>query len=359
MGASISPAQVYPAGRARAAFTIIDVRAPVEVARGALPGAVNAPILEDAERHEVGLTYRRAGQEAAVALGFELTADSMEQRVRQWRELTSRGPTAFACWRGGMRSALAQSFLGSSEVPRVEGGYRAVRAHLIAGLEPALVRRETLVLTGMTGTGKTDLLESLRAAPGVLVLDLEGEARHRGSSFGSLGEQPAQQTFENALAARLLLDAGDGLLLEDESRRIGSLQVPEPLFDRIAGSKLLVLEAPWEERVERIHRQYIWEPAERFGPTVSFTRLKAATERLRKRLGGELVTRLSTVLERSFAEGSWREPLALEPFIGPLLSEYYDPLYRRAMEKAERPVMRRGTREEITNWIQGWKPRAR
>jgi tRNA 2-selenouridine synthase len=359
MGASISPAEVYPAGSGQAAFTIIDVRAPVEVARGALPGAVNAPILEDAERHEVGLTYKRAGQEAAVALGFELTADSMPQRVRQWRELTSRCPTAFACWRGGMRSALAQSLLGSSEVPRVEGGYRSLRAHLMAGLEPALIRRETLVLTGMTGTGKTDLLESLRAAPGLLALDLEGEARHRGSSFGSLGEQPPQQTFENSLAARLLLDAGGGLVLEDESRRIGSLQVPEPLFARIAGSPLLVLEAPWQERIERIHRQYIREPAERFGPAVSFTRLKSATERLRKRLGGESVQRLADVLERSFADDSWREPLAMEPFIGPLLSEYYDPLYRRAMEKAERPIVRRGTREEITSWIQGWKPRPR
>jgi tRNA 2-selenouridine synthase len=350
---TVTAQEVFPAGAGRSAFTILDVRAPVEVARGALPHAINVPILDDQERHRVGVAYKEASQERAVALGYALTAEAMPARVERWRDICSRGPAAFTCWRGGMRSTLAQSLLGNDVVPRVEGGYKALRAHLVAGLEPALERRRAIVITGMTGTGKTELLESFRHSSRLLALDLEGEACHRGSAFGGRGAQPAQQTFENSLAARLLLDASDALLLEDESRRIGSLQVPEPLYDCIATSPLLVLEAPRHERIERIHRQYIREPAERLGPVAAFDELRAATARLRKRLGGELVETLLEVLEQALRNDAWREAAALEAFIGPLLSEYYDPLYLRAMEKVERPVLQRGTREEISSWILG------
>jgi tRNA 2-selenouridine synthase len=349
--ALIGPADVYPRGAGSPRFTVIDVRAPVEVARGALPGAVNLPILEDEERHRVGSEYKESGQESAVALGHRLTAESMPERVAAWRETARRGPAAVSCWRGGMRSSLAQEFLGSPPVPRVAGGYKALRAHLLTGLEASLDARHVLVLTGMTGTGKTDLLESLAGSPGLLALDLEGLARHRGSAFGARGPQPAQQTFENELAARLLLDSGRTLLLEDESRRVGALQLPEPLYRCIAGGPVLLLEAPWRERVERIHRQYIAEPAECLGPARALADLKEATVRLRRRLGSELVERLLGVLDRAFSGDEWLRSPALEPFIGPLLEEYYDPLYRRAVESLGRPVLARGTSEELSAWL--------
>jgi tRNA 2-selenouridine synthase len=208
-----------------------------------------------------------------------------------------------------------------------------------------------LVLSGMTGTGKTDLLEALAGSRNLLALDLEGLAHHRGSAFGARGPQPAQQTFENQLAARLLLDSGRTVLLEDESRRVGALQLPEPLYRRMAGGPVLLLEAPWHERVERIHRQYIAEPAERSGPARALAELKEATGRLRRRLGSELVERLLGVLDRAFSGDEWRLSPALEPFIGPLLREYYDPLYRRAVEGPGRPVLARGTSEELSAWI--------
>ena len=347
----VSPADVYPRGGRDAGLTVLDVRAPLEVARGALPGAENVPILEDSERHRVGVAYKEAGQDAAVRLGQELTESEMPRRIERWREICERGPTALACWRGGMRSQLAQSYLGDPQVPRVEGGYKALRAHLMSGLESTLGGRRVLVVSGMTGTGKTDLIESFAGQPGLLALDLEGLARHRGSAFGHLGEQPAQQTFENELAAQVVLDPGKTVLVEDESRRIGRVHLPATLFEQMAEAPSLLLESPFEERVERIHRQYVVEPTLERGAESVFADLAAAVCRLRKRLGGELTEELQGVLERALSAGTWREVGALEPFIGPLLSEYYDPLYLRSVERLERDVVARGSREELTRWI--------
>ncbi|MEX2535710.1 MAG: tRNA 2-selenouridine(34) synthase MnmH [Trueperaceae bacterium] len=347
----ITAADVFPPAGRRARFTVLDVRAPVEVARGQLPHAVNIPILEDDERRQVGIAYKGAGQEAAVKLGLELTRMAMAGRVARWREYCAKGPTAIACWRGGLRSQIAQSYLGENPAPRVAGGYKALRAYLLAEFLSSLEGRQVLTLTGMTGSGKTDLLESLTAIPRLLALDLEGIAHHRGSAFGHIGEQPAQQSFENQLAANVVLHSGDTLLVEDESRRIGAVHLPEPLFSRISQGPVLLLDAPWQERIQRIHDQYILKPAYQQGPERAFLDLKEAVSRLRRRLGGAVVERLYRVLDEVLAAGNWGDSAALEPFIGPLLQEYYDPLYHRAVERMGRPLLARGTKEELTNWI--------
>lgn len=351
----VRPGDVYGAAAGEARFRVLDVRAPVEVARGALPNSVNLPILADEERHRVGIAYKESGQAAAVELGKELTRDSMPGRIERWRQVAVDNPTAIACWRGGMRSQLAQSYLGEPSVPRVEGGYKALRAHLMESLEDSVARHRLLVVGGMTGTGKTDLIEKVAASSGgpsgVLALDLEALAHHRGSAFGALGKQPAQQTFENEIAARLLLDPGELLLVEDESRRIGRLQLPEALFAPMTSAPVLLLEAPFADRVARIHRQYVLEPALEWGADVTIANLREAVGRLRRRLGGALVEQLQEVLDRTLSAGSWHQAGELEPFIGPLLSEYYDPLYLRSVDRLQREVVLRGDHEELTSWI--------
>ena len=347
----ISPAEVYPQAAGEAPFRVLDVRAPVEVARGALPGSVNLPILEDEERHRVGIAYKEAGQTAAVKLGRELTRDLMPGRIERWRRAAEAEASAIACWRGGMRSQLAQSYLGEPLVPRVAGGYKALRSFLMERLGESVARHRLLVVSGMTGTGKTDLIEELSGTAGVLALDLEGLARHRGSAFGDLGEQPAQQSFENALAARLLLAPSGLLLVEDESRRIGRLQLPEALFTPMTSAPVLLLEAPLEERVARIHRQYVLEPALERGAEATFADLSGAVGRLRRRLGGALTEELQGVLDSTLAAGTWSEASELEPFIAPLLAEYYDPLYLRSVERLQRAVAVRGGWEELKSWI--------
>lgn len=346
----IRPEQVYPAGGGRPAYRVVDVRAPVEVARGALPWSLNLPILDDGERHQIGIRYKQEGQEAAIELGYRLTDPVMPGRVAAWREVSEREASALVCWRGGMRSGLAQSFLGSPEVPRVEGGYKALRAYLLQAMGRILPDRKLLVVAGMTGTGKTELLLEL-GSDSLLPLDLEGLAAHRGSSFGWVGEQPSQQSFENDLAARLVLSGDRPIVAEDESRRIGSLYLPDALYASMAASPTLVLEAPRSERIERIHRDYVLAVVQQGGAETTYARLHEATARLRRRLGGKLTETLLDVLDSVHKSNAWNDREALVPFIGPLLDEYYDPLYRRSMSKAQRPVLARGTKEELLRWI--------
>ncbi|MEE3327999.1 MAG: tRNA 2-selenouridine(34) synthase MnmH, partial [Myxococcota bacterium] len=170
------------------AFQLLDVRAPGEVHRSGIPGALSLPILNDEERHAVGQCYHANGNAAAVALGVELTAPHREARVASWREAVaaSERPTAFACWRGGQRSGIATEWLGDPNVSRVQGGTKALRRYLMASLESRFAQTETLVISGLTGCGKTDFLHRLQqvVGPDVLALDLEGLANHRGSAFG-------------------------------------------------------------------------------------------------------------------------------------------------------------------------------
>ena len=345
----IDPADVFPPGRPPRT-ALIDVRAPGEVDGGAIPGAVSLPILSDEERHRVGLRYAEAGPEAAVALGAELTAPHRAER----------GPTAVFCWRGGMRSALAHAMIDRPDVPRVRGGYKALRRHLVAGFEAAVEARRILVLTGLTGSGKTEFLHELRsgAAPeGLLPLDLEGAAAHRGSSFGrhldrgGEREQPAQATFEHRLALATIASTAPVILVEDESHRIGSLHLPKPLWTRLGDAPVLVLEDDLASRAERIHHEYIAEPSRAHGVDVVAARLEAAIDRIRPRLGHALADRIVAQARAAAAGDAWYDPAALRPAIDPLLTEYYDPLYRKALDRRPRRVEARGPRKALLAWL--------
>lgn len=345
----LEPPDLFPPGAGAPTRALIDVRAPIEVARGALPGAHNRPILEDDERHLVGLRYEEAGQEAAYALGVALTEARMPARVEAWRALCEAGPTALFCWRGGLRSRLAQELIARDDVPRVRGGYKALRRHLRSEAAAALARKRALVVGGLTGSGKTELL----AAPlpeGVQALDLEAAARHRGSAFGGLGAQPSQASFENELATALTLDGSPLLLVEDESRNIGRRTLPEPLWAAMADAPLLLLEAPLAERVRRIHRDYVLEPLEREGLEPTLGALEAAVLRLRSRLGTATVERMTERL-RSEGRAAPRDPAAFAPVIGELLERHYDPLYRKALARSGRTVAARGDKETLLAWI--------
>ena len=347
----ISPRSLFPPRAGAPTRRLVDVRAPVEVARGAIPEAVHLPILTDEERHAVGLRYAEEGQDAAVAEGERLTAPDMPRRARAWREACDEAPSAFMCWRGGMRSERAQGFAGHPDAPRVDGGYKAVRAHLVESLEASVARRRPLVITGPTGSGKTELLAAAAHLPSLLALDLEGAAEHRGSTFGSLGPQPAQATFEHRLALPLLLGDEDTLLLEDESRNVGRVHLPEPLYRVLRTAPLLVLEDTLQARLRRIHREYVVAPALRNGEEAALEGLAADVARLRRRLGAERVEALTAVLRDAYDQNAWHDPEAFRPFIEPLLTRYYDPLYRKATPDGERTVLARGDREELLAWL--------
>lgn len=338
---ALPPDALYPAGAGRPPYAIIDVRSPVEVARGALPGAHALPLMSDAERHLVGVRYAEAGQEAALALGWQITRAHLPARVAAWREVAARGPTAVVCWRGGLRSALAHELIDLPQAQPVAGGYKAVRRYLTSALPAALERAPLLVLTGLTGSGKTALLQRLATGSALHVLDLEALARHRGSSFGATDEaQPPQASFEHTLTSGLLVHRARLVLVEDESRYVGRRTLPPALLAAMQRAPLALLEATLDERVARVFAEYVRAPAERHGVAATRAALEAGVTRLRRRLGGPRTRALLEGLAR--AEPAWFDPDAHRGWIVLLLEQYYDRLYERNRIALGRTVRLRG-----------------
>ncbi len=335
---------------------LLDVRSPVEFSRGAFPASHNIPLLSDAEREQVGRAYHRQGGEAALALGHRLVGgEARAGLIRQWREFAEQHPQALLyCFRGGQRSHIAQQWLAESgvAVPLITGGYKALRGFLLKALEEA-TGSNFLVIAGKTGSGKTNLLGELPDS-----LDIEGAAGHRGSAFGSLTTpQPTQIHFENELAVRLLkLDHAflPGLIVEDESRAVGSLAIPPALFNAMKQAPIALLEVDIESRVETILQDYVlanlaaWErhsPGE--GESLLALSLLASLGKISRRLGGEGYQSAGKLMQKAFATGG-SERLGLHrQWIRLLLEQYYDPMYEYQLSRKLPRVRFRGSRAEV------------
>ncbi|PSJ21209.1 tRNA 2-selenouridine(34) synthase MnmH [Halomonas sp. ND22Bw] len=318
---------------------LIDVRAPVEFAQGALPGAVNLPLMDDEERHLVGIAYKQQGQQAAIELGERLVSGGIKAaRVDAWRRELEAHPDAIVyCFRGGLRSQVAQQWLAEAGMtrPRIRGGWKAMRQALCAHIDAA-AERPMLVVGGLTGCAKTSLITALDQG-----LDLEGCARHKGSAFGRHPlPAPSQIDFEHAMGLRLLELPGP-LVLEDESRHIGSANVPLTFWRGMEAAPRIRVEMPLDWRLAQIHKDYIddlWAVyRQQFGDWLGWTlmrkQLSGALGRLRKRLGGARLARLQRLQELAFREHERGNRQAHEAWLAPLLTEYYDPMYRYQLEK--------------------------
>ncbi len=321
---------------------ILDVRAPVEFAKGAVPGSTNLPILDDAERAAVGTTYRKEGHDAAVAQGFDLVSGATRaERLNAWETFLQAHPrAALTCWRGGQRSQIAQTWLFETgiEAPRVSGGYKALRHHCLAQLEHTVTDKHWWVVAGRTGTGKTVVINALSNA-----IDLEGAANHRGSAFGAMPTpQPAQASFENALAYAALALRSDQLVVEDESRTIGRIGVPASWHAAMQEAPLVLVEASIESRALHIKAEYVDEPLQRCAPDVLAASYKAALDRIRRRLGGALHQEISRLLDRAFAGA---EDHAV--WIAALLEKYYDPMYDYQLERKRARIRFEGDRNSV------------
>lgn len=308
---------------AEAGGVVLDVRAPGEFASGHLPGAVSFPLFSDEERAGVGTVYKQESKQAAVDLGLELVGPKLRDMAARARELfeaqDARTPLLVHCWRGGMRSGSVDWLLRTAEVPaaRCQGGYKACRAVLRASFQAA---RPYVVLGGMTGTAKTDVIHALTAQK-ERTLDLEGMARHFGSSFGNLDAhpQPTTEQFSNDLAWALRALDRDGredpVWVENESRSIGWVQMPEDFHKRLRSAPVLELERTEDDRISHLLSMYGEADEEA---------LVQAFERIRTKLGGQHAnTAIAHVCEGNLAEAA---KIALV---------YYDKTYRHGLDKRE------------------------
>jgi len=306
---------------ARAGFdAIIDVRSPAEFALDHIPGAINLPVLDDAQRAEVGTEYVQGSKFLARRAGAAMVArniaahlqDALKDRDGSFRPLVH-------CWRGGQRSGAMATVMDQVgwTVTVLDGGYQTWRRAVVARLYDQPWSGRIVLIDGGTGTGKTEVLNRL-ATRGVQTVDLEGLARHRGSLFGALpGGQPAQKLFESRLFAALdALDPTRPLVLEAESSKVGARTIPPALWAAMTAAPRIAITAPVPARARHIVAAYGRIAAD---PAA----LDTALTRLPRHHAKATVTR-------------WREMAAageIEGLAAELIVDHYDPAYRRAGEE--------------------------
>ena len=298
---------------------IIDVRSPSEFADDHIPGAVNYPVLNDAERSEVGTVYKQVSAFEAKKIGAAMVARNIGTHIdAAFRGKPKNWKPLIYCWRGGSRSGAMAHILRSVgwNALQLEGGYKRWRGQVIADLEtlPTLFRFH--VICGRTGSGKSRLLEAL-ADCGAQVLDLEKLAAHKGSVLGDIPDQrqPAQKLFESRIWHDLAgFDSARPVYIEAESKKVGNLRVPQSLIERMwQGQCFEVVTAP-ALRTQLLREEYAHLIANQ----------------------GLLFFKLDCLkgLHSSAQIASWKELASAarwDEFIGDMLVNHYDPAYARSM----------------------------
>jgi tRNA 2-selenouridine synthase len=302
--------------RLATALPVLDVRAPCEFQQAHIAQAVNLPLFDDKQRAAIGTTYKQQGHDAAVMLGFELAGPKMATLAQRGRELALDRQILLHCARGGMRSESMAWLLQQAglQVTRLRGGYKSFRQHVLKSFEQPI---ELRILSGLTGAGKTQLLAEIRRQ-GEQVIDLEGLAHHRGSAFGGIGQpdQPASEHFENLLFQELQqLDPGRPVWLEDESRNVGRVFLPEAIWLQMRNAPVFFLDVTVQRRAQHIRQLY---------GDYATVELIEGVERVRKRLGGLRAAQAIAALENG------RMDRAIE-----ILLDYYDKSYLNAAASRE------------------------
>ncbi|WP_300088562.1 tRNA 2-selenouridine(34) synthase MnmH [uncultured Nitrosomonas sp.] len=361
---------------------LIDVRAPIEFTQGALPGAINLPILNDEERARVGTTYKQQGAEAAVKLGYTMISGDVKQgRMQQWLDFIQQHPQAVLyCFRGGKRSQITQQWLKEAGIdrPLITGGYKLARQFLISTIDRFHENHRLLVITGPTGSGKTRLLHEISHR--YPALDIEAIARHRGSAFGGMGiPQPSQVDFENQLATNLLKLSQNAqtnpVLVEDESRHTGRVCLPASFFEHMRSAEIIWVDEPVEARVNNIFEDYILttpigqahqirkattfpDLAGKTGATpyqqalTLFDQYAAALQAISKKLGGDRFQEV--LLDLDFARSDFENKNEIRTnkvWIEKLVKYYYDPLYLGSLQRRQVNPCFKGSKQAVIDYL--------
>jgi tRNA 2-selenouridine synthase len=292
---------------------LVDVRSEGEFTEATIPGSINIPLFNNAERVEVGTAYTQTTPSLARELGLRIVSPKLPDIVKKVEELSKKGPLVLFCWRGGMRSKSLATVVDLMGVPvyRLQGGYKAYRSQMVGFFENKLPFK-VVVLRGNTGVGKTELLKMLRVE-GYPAIDLEKLANNRGSVFGALGlgSPPSQKKFEGLLYEELKsLSQFPYIIVECESKRIGRVTMPSNFYTAMQEGIQILQYDSLENRVQRLLKEYTVVPN-------ALQKIGTALERLIKTLGHVKVQELRTLLDGGY----------LDVFTERLLVEYYDKLY--------------------------------
>ena len=295
---------------------MIDVRSPAEYTQGHIPAAYNIPLFSNEERKKVGKTYKQSGQKEAIVKGLEFAGPKMKKLALQASKIAINNQLLVHCWRGGMRSAsMAWLFKTVGlESLLLEGGYKSFRRHVLGFLEKDY---PFVVIGGLTGSGKTDVLHALENR-GEQVLDLEKLACHKGSAFGGMGEkeQSTNEQFENDIFWQLCgMDMSRPIWIEDESRTIGKNTLPAGIHGCIRLAPVIFLDVSFEDRIERLVRDY-----------AKFTKkdLYSAVLKIRPRLGDQTARHAMEGIK----DGDYHKTAEL-------VLRYYDKTYRYGLSNRD------------------------
>jgi tRNA 2-selenouridine synthase len=300
---------------------VLDVRSPGEFNHAHIPGAISFPLFSDEERKIVGTTYKQQSREEAIKVGLDFFGPTMKDRIVAAEKIANGNKTLLVhCWRGGMRSGAIAWLLDlyGFKVYTLAGGYKAYRNWALSLFKKEL---PISIIGGYTGSGKTELLQALEKS-GEQVIDLETIACHKGSAFGSIGmpTQPGQEQFENNLATQLASFAANPqnagtIWMEDESQRIGLVNIPGDLWNTMRRSKVYFLDIPFEKRLEHIVEEY---------GVLDRQKLVDAIDRITKKLGHQQAQHAKNFLAEGHIKASFD-----------ILLRYYDKFYEKSLHNRE------------------------
>ncbi len=300
---------------------VIDVRSPAEYKKSHIPGAYNIPLFSDEERAIVGTKYVQESRYSSVIAGLDMVGPKLSRFVDAATKIAPNGKLLVYCWRGGMRSSSMSWLLNLAGInsKTLIGGYKSYRRYSKEYLSKPF---KLVILGGMTGSGKTEIILQLPKF-GQQIVDLEGLANHKGSAFGAIGQkpQPSTEFFENLLFENLIkLDINKPIWVEDESKAIGSVFIPQELFNQMLNSPVIAIERSTETRIKRLTSEYT-----NCNPQL----LIDSVNKIAKRLGGDNVIKAIKGIE----EGNFEEAVGISLY-------YYDKAYQFGLSnKKVKPII--------------------
>ena len=315
----------------------IDVRSEHEFKKGTIPNSISMPILDDNQHKLVGTDYKKNGRDSAIALGTELVSGEKKKKlIDDWiRVIKEHGIEYIFCKRGGLRSKTAKKWLKEKnvDVKILKGGYKAYRKKIVKQHENLdYYKGEWFIITGFTGSGKTSIIRDLNSS-----IDLEDLAKHRGSTFGALNEaQPTQQNFENKLTYLYQKKCDGNIILEAESRNIGSVALPGKFYEKMRISKYIFVEADIETRVNNIANEYISKPLKKgISKNSLLSVYQEALGKINKRLGAINYITINNEMKDAFGNQKGSHKL----WIRLLLENYYDKLYKHKLDEVSKQII--------------------